>query len=121
MKQGHGTCSTFQSFYLRYHAHSMFIVKDFFIVKSFHSIDIVGQTGSNGDGKLHFFGQDYNFTCSLCAKISPMETSTCRYYIQACKSKSSPRKCLNSEQYQSSLSAQLPTPFQQPQLTTIKF
>ena len=30
---------------------------------------IVSQKGSNGDGKLHFFRRDYNFTCSLCAKI----------------------------------------------------
>ena len=30
---------------------------------------IVCQKSLNGDGKLHFFGQDYNFTRSLCAKI----------------------------------------------------
>ena len=30
---------------------------------------IVSQKGYNGDGKLHFFGWDYNFTHSLCAKI----------------------------------------------------
>ena len=30
---------------------------------------IVSQKGSNGDKKLQFFGPDYNFTCSLCAKI----------------------------------------------------
>ena len=29
----------------------------------------VGQKGSNGDRKLHLFGRDYNFTCSLCTKI----------------------------------------------------
>ena len=30
---------------------------------------IIGQKGSNGDGKLHFFERDYDFTHSLCAKI----------------------------------------------------
>ena len=30
---------------------------------------IISQKGSNGDGKLHFFGRDYIFTCSLCTKI----------------------------------------------------
>ena len=31
---------------------------------------ILSQKGSNGDGKLHFFGRDYDFTLSLCSKIS---------------------------------------------------
>ena len=30
---------------------------------------IEGQKGSNGDGKLQFFGWGYDFTRSLCAKI----------------------------------------------------
>ena len=30
---------------------------------------IVSQKGTNGDRKLHFFGRDYSFTSSLCAKI----------------------------------------------------
>ena len=30
---------------------------------------IVGQKGSNGDGKLHFFGRNCNFTRCLCPKI----------------------------------------------------
>ena len=29
----------------------------------------VSRKGSNGDGKLHFFGKDYDFTRSLWAKI----------------------------------------------------
>ena len=29
----------------------------------------VSQKGSNGDSELHFFGHDYDFTRSLCAKI----------------------------------------------------
>ena len=37
---------------------------------------IVTQKGSNGEGKLHFFGQDSNFTFSLCAKIHPMMISS---------------------------------------------
>ena len=30
---------------------------------------IVSQKSSNGDGNLRFFGQDYNFTRTFCAKI----------------------------------------------------
>ena len=30
---------------------------------------IVSQKGSNGDEKLQFSGRDYNFTCTLCAKL----------------------------------------------------
>ena len=30
---------------------------------------IVSQQGYNGDGKLNFFGLDYNLTCSLCTLI----------------------------------------------------
>ena len=33
---------------------------------------IVSQKSSNGDGKLHFFVLDYNFTDSLCAKYNPL-------------------------------------------------
>ena len=35
---------------------------------SVHDI-IVSQKVSNGDGKLLFFGQNYNFTRTLCAKL----------------------------------------------------
>ena len=37
---------------------------------------IVTQKGSNGEGKLHFFGQDSYFTFSLLAKIHPMMISS---------------------------------------------
>ena len=30
---------------------------------------IVSQKGSNGDRKLHFFGRDYDFNCTLCTKL----------------------------------------------------
>ena len=30
---------------------------------------IDSQKGSNGNGKLKFNGRDYNFTCTLCAKL----------------------------------------------------
>ena len=38
-------------------------------IKAFCLCVIVSQKSSNEEGKKHFFGQDYNFTRSLCTKI----------------------------------------------------
>ena len=59
---------------LAYSSLKFFAFVQWFVLKLSISDVIVSRKGSNVDGKLHFFGLDYNFTCTLCAKYEKYVT-----------------------------------------------
>ena len=59
---------------LAYFSLKFFVFVQWFVLELSISDIIVSRKGSNVDGKLHFFGLDYNFTCTLCAKYEKYVT-----------------------------------------------